>query len=50
MFKSLFELTKDVAEIAVAPIQIAADITSAAIKPIKEVVEEIVEEVKDLKN
>ena len=32
MFKSLFDLTKDVVEIATAPVEIASDLTRAAIK------------------
>lgn len=37
-------LTKDVVDIAVAPVEIAVDLTAEAIKPVKEVTDEIVEE------
>jgi len=47
MFKSLFGVVTDVVKIAVAPIEIAADATRAVTKPIADVVEETVKDIKD---
>jgi hypothetical protein len=46
MIKSLFNLTKDVAEIVTAPIEIAADLTRTVTKPVADTLKEIAEEVK----
>lgn len=46
MFKSLLGIMSDAAKIATAPIEIALDVTRAATKPIAEVAEELVEDVK----
>lgn len=48
MFKSLFGVVSDVAKIAIAPIEIAADVTRAVTKPIADVAEEAVKEIKDM--
>lgn len=47
MFKSLFDLGKDIVDIATAPVEIAADITRAVTKPIADAAKEAVETVKD---
>lgn len=47
MFKSLFGLTKDIADIAIAPVEIAIDVTRAVTKPIADLSREAVEEVKE---
>jgi len=44
MFKSLFSLAKDVVEIAVAPVEIAANLTREVTKPIAEELKEIVKD------
>lgn len=41
------KLAVDVVDIAVAPVEIAVDLTAQAIKPVKEVTEEIVDELAD---
>ncbi len=48
MFKSLLGLTGDVVKVATAPIEVAADLTRAAVKPIVEVAEDVVKDVKEL--
>ena len=47
MFKSLFELTKDVVDVVTAPVEVVLDIADAAVKPIAEAARDIVVEVKD---
>ena len=47
MFKSLFNLTKDIVDIAVAPIEIAVDITSAVVKPVADVARDVTKTVKE---
>ena len=46
MFKSLIGIVTDVAKVAVAPVEIALDVTRAATQPVAEAAEEIVKEVK----
>ena len=46
MFKSLFELTKDVVDIAIAPVEIAVDVAREVTKPVAELAKDIVEEFK----
>ncbi len=48
LFDSLADLTKNVASVVVAPVEIAADVANAAVKPIKELTDEMKHEVKDL--
>ena len=47
MFKSLIGIVTDVVTIAAAPIEIAADLTRAATKPIAEAAKEIVADIKE---
>ena len=47
MFKSLLELTGDVIKIAAAPIEIVTDTVRVITKPISDVSQEIVKEVKE---
>lgn len=47
MFGSLIGIVSDAVKIAAAPIEIAADVTRAVTKPIAEVAQEVVKEVKD---
>lgn len=46
MFKSLFNITKDVIDVVKAPLEIALDVTSAITKPIADAANEIVEDIK----
>jgi hypothetical protein len=48
MFKSLLGVVTDVAKVAVAPVEIAADVTRAVTKPVAEIAEEAVKEVKEI--
>lgn len=48
MFGSLLKLTKDLVTIVTAPVEIAIDLTGAVVKPIAEVAEEIVDDIKDI--
>ncbi len=48
MFKSLLGIVKDVAEIVTAPVEIAVDVTRAVTKPVAEVAQEAVKEVKEI--
>jgi len=47
MFKSLFELGKDVVDIATAPVEIAVDVTRAVTEPIAETAQDCVDAVKE---
>lgn len=47
LFDSITKLTKDVAEIVTAPIEIAVDLTRQITKPIADAAKEIVEDVKE---
>ena len=47
LLKSVVDLGSDVVKVAVAPVEIAVDVTKAVIKPVAEVATDIVEEVKD---
>lgn len=49
LFKSVAELAVDTVKIVAAPVQIVVDLADAAIKPAAEVAQELVEEVKSLK-
>lgn len=46
---SVAELATDVVKVVAAPVQAAVELADAAIKPIAEVAEELVDEVKSLK-
>lgn len=47
-FDDIAGLVGDVAKVAVAPVEIVANVARAVTKPIAEIAEEIVDEVKDL--
>jgi len=47
MFKSLFGIVTDVAKVVAAPVEIALDLTHAVTKPVAEVAEEMVKDVKE---
>ncbi len=47
MFKSIFGIVEDVVKVATAPIEIAADVTRAVTKPIADVAQEVVKDVKE---
>ena len=47
MFNSLFGVIKDVVEIAVAPVEVAADLTRAVTKPLATAAKDVVEAVKE---
>ena len=48
MIMSLFDIVGDVVNIVTAPIEVAVDITRAVTKPMAEVAQDVVKEVKDL--
>lgn len=48
MIMGLFDIFDDVVKIVTAPIEIAADVTRAVTKPMAEVAQDVVKEVKDL--
>lgn len=48
MFKSLIGIVTDVAKVAIAPVEVALDVTRTITKPMADVAEEVVKEVKDL--
>ncbi len=50
MFKSLYNLTKDVVEIAAAPVEVAADLTRIATKPVADLAKEAKEVVSEATN
>ena len=45
---SVLEVTESVVKIALAPVEIAADITKAVVKPIAGVAEDVVDSIKDI--
>ncbi len=47
MFKSLFGIVEDVVKVVAAPVEIAIDVTRVVTKPIADLAEEAVQEVKD---
>jgi len=47
LFKSVIDLTTDVAKIVAAPVTIVVDVVGAGVKPIAEVVEELSDDIKD---
>ena len=46
MFKSLLNLTGDLVKIATAPVEVAADLARVVTKPVADVAEDVVDEVK----
>ncbi len=48
MFKSLFELTKNLADLAGIPFEIAADVANATVEPIADSVKEAAKEIKEI--
>jgi hypothetical protein len=50
MFGSLFNLASDVVRIAVAPVELVAEVVSVPVKIVADVTGEIVNEVKSLKD
>lgn len=50
MFGSLFGVVTDVVKIATAPVEIAVDLVSVPVKLVADVAEEVVKEVKSLKD
>lgn len=49
LLKSVIDVAADLATVAVAPVEIAVDLVNAAVKPVAEVAEELVRDVKILK-
>lgn len=47
MFSSIFGIAKDIVKVAVAPIEIAADVTRSITKPVADAVEEVVNDIKE---
>ncbi len=47
VFKSLIDLATDVAKIAVAPVEVAADLTRVVRKPLADVAGEVVKGIKE---
>lgn len=47
MFKSLFGIVGDVVKVAVAPVEVALDVTRAVTKPIGDMAADLTKEVKD---
>lgn len=50
LFDSIFDLAKDVAAVVATPIEMAVDLTGAAVKPIAEAAKELASDVKSLKD
>jgi hypothetical protein len=50
LLKSVADLTADVAKVAVAPVEMVVDLAGAVVKPVAEAAEELVDEVKQLKD
>lgn len=48
LFDSLANLVGNVATVVVKPVEVAVDLTNAAVKPIAETAEEIAQSVKDM--
>lgn len=49
LLKSVADLAVDVAAVAVAPVQIAVDLTGAVVKPVAEVAQELADDVTKLR-
>ncbi len=50
LFKSVVELTTDVAKVVATPVEMAVDLADAAVKPLVEVAEDLSKEIKSLKD
>lgn len=50
LFDSLVELTTNTVKVVAAPVEVVAELANAAVKPIAEAAEEIVEDVKSIKD
>lgn len=50
LFDSLVELATDTAKVVAAPVEMAVDLASAVVKPVAEAAEELVKDVKSLKD
>lgn len=50
LLKSVTDLAADVTKVVVAPVEVVVDLAGAVVKPVAEAAEEIVEEVKSLKD
>lgn len=50
LFKSLTDLAGDVAAVVVAPIEMAVDLTGAAVKPLAEAANDLTDDIKSLKD
>lgn len=50
LFKSVVDLTVDVAKVVIAPVEIVADLAGAVVKPVAEVAKDLVADVKSLKD
>jgi hypothetical protein len=50
LFESVVDLATDVVKVAAAPVEIAVDLAGAVVKPVAEVAQDIVKEVKSLKD
>lgn len=50
MFGSLFEIVKDTTRIVTAPVEMVVDIVSIPVKEVANVAQDLVEEVKSLKD
>lgn len=47
MFKSLLGIVEDTARIVTAPVEVALDLTSAVTKPVADLSQDVVDEVKE---
>lgn len=50
LLDSLIDLTKDVAQVVTAPLEIVVDVADAAVKPIADAAKGVVDDVKSLKD
>lgn len=50
IFGSLTDLATNIVKVAVAPVEIAVDLADAVVKPIAEAAEQIVDDVKSIKD
>lgn len=49
MFGTLFDIVKDTAKIVTAPVEMALDVVSVPVKVVAEVAEELIKDVKSIK-
>ena len=50
LFKSVIDLTTDVVRVVTAPVQGVIELADAAVKPIADVAQELVEDIKSIKD